>query len=102
MEMRYLGRTGVQVSSYCLGAMSFGSIGNTDRAECTAIIDRALEAGINFIDTADVYSAGESEEIVDEALGKRRDYVVLASKCRSEERRRGKEGGSTCRSGGGL
>ncbi|WGL54026.1 aldo/keto reductase [Nocardioides sp. BP30] len=80
MEQRLLGRTGVRVSSYCLGAMMFGSVGNADRAECRQIIDRSLEAGITFIDTADVYSRGESEEIVGQALGRRRDDVVLATK----------------------
>ncbi|WP_026146185.1 aldo/keto reductase [Nocardioides sp. Iso805N] len=80
MEMRLLGRTGVRVSSQCLGTMMFGSIGNTDRAECRAIVDRALDAGINFIDTADVYSRGESEEILGEVLRGRRDDVVLATK----------------------
>jgi aryl-alcohol dehydrogenase (NADP+) len=80
MEHRPLGRTGVRVSSYCLGAMMFGSIGNADRDECRQIIDRSLEAGINFIDTADVYSRGESEEIVGQVLGRRRDDVVLATK----------------------
>jgi len=80
MEMRQFGRTGVQVSSLCLGAMMFGRIGNPDPAECRAIVDRALDAGVNFIDTADVYSLGESEEIVGRALGQRRDDVVLATK----------------------
>jgi len=69
MELRQFGRTGVQVSSLCLGAMMFGRIGNPDPAECRAIVDRALDAGANFIDTADVYSVGESEEIVGRALG---------------------------------
>src|SRR6186713_3193158 len=68
MRYRNLGRTGVEVSTQCLGAMMFGRMGNRDRAECLKIIDRALEAGINFIDTADVYGRGESEEIVGEAL----------------------------------
>ena len=81
MQMRTLGRTGVQVSPLCLGAMMFGSWGNTDHEESVRIIHAALDAGINFIDTADVYSAGESEEIVAKALaGGRRDDVVLASK----------------------
>jgi|SRR5579875_109013 len=80
MEYRPLGRTGVRVSPLCLGAMMFGSWGNTDRRECIGIIHAALEAGINFIDTADVYSAGEAEEIVGEALGGRRESVVLATK----------------------
>src|SRR3979411_3081025 len=81
MEYRVLGRTGVKVSPLCLGAMMFGSWGNPDRDESIRIIHRALDAGINFIDTADVYSRGESEEIVGKALaGGRRDRVVLATK----------------------
>jgi aryl-alcohol dehydrogenase-like predicted oxidoreductase len=80
MEYRPLGRTGVQVSPLCLGAMMFGPWGNDDRADSTRIIHRALDAGINFIDTADVYSGGASEEIVGEALAGRRDDVFLATK----------------------
>jgi aryl-alcohol dehydrogenase-like predicted oxidoreductase len=81
MQMRTLGRTGVQVSPLCLGAMMFGAWGNTDHDDSVKIIHRALDAGINFIDTADVYSAGESEEIVGKALaGGRRDNIVLATK----------------------
>jgi aryl-alcohol dehydrogenase-like predicted oxidoreductase len=81
MEMRALGRTGVQVSPLCLGAMMFGAWGNTDHDDSIRIIHRALDAGINFIDTADVYSRGESEEIVGKALaGGKRDNVVLATK----------------------
>jgi aryl-alcohol dehydrogenase-like predicted oxidoreductase len=80
MECRPLGRTGVQVSPLCLGAMMFGPWGNDDRADSTRIIHRALHAGINFIDTADVYSGGASEEIVGEALAGRRDEVFLATK----------------------
>jgi aryl-alcohol dehydrogenase-like predicted oxidoreductase len=80
MEYRTLGRTGVQVSPLCLGAMMFGEWGNPDHEESVAIIHAALEAGINFIDTADVYSAGESEEVVGKALAGRRDQVVLATK----------------------
>ncbi|GAF48878.1 aldo/keto reductase [Rhodococcus wratislaviensis] len=80
MQMQYLGRSGISVSRLCMGAMSFGSIGNADHEDCHAIIDRALEAGINFIDTADVYSRGESEEIVGKAITGRRDDVVLATK----------------------
>jgi aryl-alcohol dehydrogenase-like predicted oxidoreductase len=80
MQYRPLGRTGVQVSPLCLGAMMFGPWGNEDRADSTRIIHRALDAGINFIDTADVYSDGVSEEIVGEALHGRRDDVVLATK----------------------
>src|SRR5580693_6246752 len=80
MEHRILGRTGVEVSSLCLGAMMFGDWGTRDHDESIRIIHRALDAGINFIDTADVYSAGESEEIVGKALVGRRDAVVLATK----------------------
>ena len=81
MEYRALGRTGVKVSPLCLGAMMLGAWGETDHDECIRIIHRALEAGINFVDTADVYSRGESEEIVGKALaGGRRDNVVLATK----------------------
>jgi aryl-alcohol dehydrogenase-like predicted oxidoreductase len=81
MELRPLGPTGVKVSPLCLGAMMFGAWGETDHDKSIAIIHRALDAGINFIDTADVYSRGESEEIVGKALaGGRRDNVVLATK----------------------
>ncbi|WP_432883014.1 aldo/keto reductase [Kribbella sp. CA-245084] len=80
MEFRPLGRTGVQVSPLCLGAMMFGPWGNDDHADSTRIIHRALDAGINFVDTADVYSAGVSEEIVGQALAGRRDGVFLATK----------------------
>jgi aryl-alcohol dehydrogenase-like predicted oxidoreductase len=81
MEYRPLGRTGVSVSKFCLGAMMFGAWGNPDHDESIRIIHRALDAGINFIDTADVYAQGESEEIVAKALaGGRRDDVILATK----------------------
>jgi aryl-alcohol dehydrogenase-like predicted oxidoreductase len=81
MEQRKLGSTGVSVSPLCLGAMMFGAWGNTDHEDSVRIIHAALDAGINFIDTADVYSRGESEEIVGKALaGGRRDSVVLATK----------------------
>ncbi len=81
MEHRNLGRTGMSVSPLCLGAMMFGEWGNPDHDESVRIIHRALDAGINFIDTADVYSRGESEEIVAKALANgRRDHVVLATK----------------------
>src|SRR5215204_1200984 len=80
MENRSLGRTGVSVSPLCLGAMMFGAWGNTDHDESIRIIHAALDAGINFIDTADVYARGESEEIVGKALADRRDDVVLATK----------------------
>jgi aryl-alcohol dehydrogenase-like predicted oxidoreductase len=81
MVQRTLARTGVHVSPLCLGAMMFGAWGEPDHDACVRIIHRALDAGINFIDTADVYSRGESEEIVGKALaGGRRDNVVLATK----------------------
>src|ERR1700681_4774047 len=81
MDHRCLGSTGGKVSPLCLGAMMFGAWGNTDHEDSIGIIHRALDAGINFIDTADVYSRGESEEIVGKALaGGRRDSVVLATK----------------------
>jgi aryl-alcohol dehydrogenase-like predicted oxidoreductase len=81
VEHRSLGRAGVQVSPLCLGAMMFGAWGERDHEESIRIIHRALDAGINFIDTADVYSRGESEEIVGKALARgRRDRVVLATK----------------------
>jgi aryl-alcohol dehydrogenase-like predicted oxidoreductase len=79
--VRVLGSTGVKVSPLCLGAMMFGAWGNPDHDDSVRIIHRALEGGINFIDTADVYSAGESEQIVGKALaGGRRENVVLATK----------------------
>ncbi len=80
MDQRVLGRTGVRVSQLCLGAMMFGAWGNADHDECVRIIHRSLDAGINFVDTADVYSGGESEEIVGRALAGRREQVVLATK----------------------
>ncbi|WP_030546936.1 aldo/keto reductase [Streptomyces albus] len=89
MQYRTLGRTGVQVSTLALGAMNFGAIGRTTQEEATAIVDAALEAGINLIDTADMYSRGESEEMVGKAIAGRRDDIVLATKANmpmSEER----------------
>jgi len=81
MDQRTLGRTGVHVSPLCLGAMMFGAWGETDHDASIRVIHRALDAGVNFIDTADVYARGESEEIVGKALaGGRRDNVVLATK----------------------
>ena len=80
MKYRALGQTGIEVSPYCLGAMMFGASGNPDHDDSIRIIHKALDAGINFVDTADVYSGGESEEIVGKALKGRRDDVVLASK----------------------
>src|ERR1044072_249572 len=80
MEYRSLGRTGMQVSPLCLGAMMFGAWGEPDHDESIRIINRALDAGINFIDTADVYSQGEAEVIVGKALAGKRDDVILATK----------------------
>ena len=80
MQYRTLGRTGVQVSSLVLGAMNFGQIGHTTQDEATAIVDAALAAGINCIDTADRYSNGESEVMVGKAIAGRRDDIVLATK----------------------
>ncbi len=80
MHHRTLGRTGLKVSPLCLGAMMFGAWGNPDHDDSVAIIHAALDGGLNFIDTADVYSAGESEEIVGKAIKGRRDDVVLATK----------------------
>ncbi|MEV8020376.1 aldo/keto reductase [Streptomyces sp. NPDC086554] len=95
MQYRTLGRTGVQVSSLSLGAMNFGAIGRTGQDEATAIVDAALEGGINVIDTADMYSGGESEEMVGKAIAGRRDDIVLATKATmpmGDERNR--QGGS--------
>ncbi|MEH1057605.1 aldo/keto reductase [Micromonospora sp. CPCC 206171] len=95
MQYRTLGRTGVQVSTLVLGAMNFGRIGNTTQEEATAIVDAALDAGINLIDTADAYSGGQSEEMVGKAIAGRRDDIVLATKATlpmSDERNR--RGGS--------
>lgn len=81
MDYRPLGRTGMQVSRLCLGAMMFGAAGNPDHDDAVRIVHRALDAGINVVDTADVYSHGESEQIVGEALaGGPREHVVLATK----------------------
>ncbi|MET9293280.1 aldo/keto reductase, partial [Streptomyces sp. NPDC003077] len=80
MELRTLGRTGMQVSPLCLGTMMFGEWGNPDEKDAIGIIHAALDAGINFVDTADVYSWGGSERIVGKALAGRRDEVILATK----------------------
>ncbi len=81
MNYRTLGTTGIRVSQLCLGAMMFGALGNTDHEDSVRIISRAIEAGINFVDTADEYSGGESEVIVGKALkGLKRDEIVLTSK----------------------
>ncbi len=79
-DLRTLGRTGVRISPFVLGAMNFGARGNTGHDESIELIHRALDAGINTIDTADTYSRGESEIIVGKALAGRRDEVILASK----------------------
>ena len=80
MKRRILGGTGMSVSEFALGTMMFGAMGNPDHDDSVRIIHTALDAGINFVDTADVYSRGESEEIVGQALKGRRDDVVLATK----------------------
>jgi aryl-alcohol dehydrogenase-like predicted oxidoreductase len=80
MRYRTLGGTGIEVSVQCLGTMMFGAVGNADHEDSVRIIHAALDQGINFVDTADMYSAGESEEIVGKALKGRRDDVVLATK----------------------
>ncbi len=80
MQYRTMGRTGVQVSALALGAMNFGPIGRTTQDEATAIVDAALAAGINVIDTADMYGDGQSEEMVGRAIAGRREDIVLATK----------------------
>ncbi|MEU1202328.1 aldo/keto reductase [Streptomyces sp. NPDC005813] len=80
MRYRVLGKTGIEVSAHCLGTMMFGAFGNADHEDSARIIHAALDAGINFVDTADMYSAGECEEIVGKSLKGRRDDVVLATK----------------------
>ena len=80
MKYRTLGRTGIKVSAYAFGAMMLGAAGNPDHEESIRIMHKALDAGINFVDTADAYSHGESEEIVGQALKGRRDNIVLATK----------------------
>src|SRR5258708_39958867 len=80
MEYRRIGATGLKVSELCLGAMTFGR--ETEEAVASKIVDRFLDAGGNFIDTANVYAAGKSEEILGNILGKRRNSLVLATKVR--------------------
>jgi aryl-alcohol dehydrogenase-like predicted oxidoreductase len=80
MEYRVLGRTGIKVSPLCLGTMMFGAWGNEDAGECIRMVHQALDAGVNVVDTADVYAFGQSEEILGRALAGRRDDVVLATK----------------------
>lgn len=84
MQYRTLGRTGIEVSTLCLGTMMFGAWGNTDEAECHRIVHAALDAGVNIVDTADIYSFGESEQITGRALKGRRDQVILATKANNE------------------
>jgi aryl-alcohol dehydrogenase-like predicted oxidoreductase len=95
MEYRLLGRTGVRVSVYSLGTMMFGEDGNPDEGECLRIIDAALDAGINLIDTADTYSHGQAEEIVGKGLKGRRDEIVLTTKFRLPAGRRPNEQGGS-------
>ncbi|MGA5564202.1 aldo/keto reductase [Streptomyces platensis] len=97
MQRRILGGTGISVSEYALGAMMLGAWGNTDHDDCVRIVHRALDAGINFVDTADVYAAGESEEIVGKALKGRREDVVLATKAVSSMGPDANHGGSSRR-----
>jgi aryl-alcohol dehydrogenase-like predicted oxidoreductase len=97
IEHRPFGGTGIRVSRFCLGAMMFGAMGNRDEAECVRIVHAALDAGVNFVDTADAYSAGESERIVGKALAGRRDRVVLATKCFFPTGRDVNEGGGSRR-----
>lgn len=81
MEYRSLGRTGIKVSPLCLGAMMFGAWGESDHDTCVRLVHAAIDAGVDFIDTGDMYSQGESETILGKALaGSRRDDVVLATK----------------------
>jgi aryl-alcohol dehydrogenase-like predicted oxidoreductase len=80
MRYRTLGGTGMEVSAYCLGTMNFGYVANSDHESCIRIVNTAIDHGINFVDTADMYAAGESETIVGKALKGRRDDVVLATK----------------------
>jgi aryl-alcohol dehydrogenase-like predicted oxidoreductase len=90
MRMRFLGKTGVKVSELCFGTMTFGGrsffkyVGNLGQKEATTLVDMSLEAGINFFDTADVYSQGLSEELLGKALGKRRKDIILATKVRGK------------------
>ncbi|MEV5233887.1 aldo/keto reductase [Streptomyces pseudogriseolus] len=94
MQYRTLGRTGVQVSTLALGAMNFGAIGRTTQEEATALVDAALEAGVNLIDTADWYGEGQSEEMVGKAIAGRRDDIVLATKATMPMGERNRQGGS--------
>src|SRR5271157_2416403 len=85
MRMRYLGKSGIKVSELCLGTMTFGTntrIGALDQKAADTIVGTALDGGINFFDTADIYSIGKSEEILGKALGKKRKDNIVASKVR--------------------
>jgi aryl-alcohol dehydrogenase-like predicted oxidoreductase len=97
MVYRRLGRSGVEVSQYALGTMMFGAVGNPDHDDCARIVHAALDRGVNLVDTADMYSAGESEVIVGRALKGRRDEVVLATKGYFPLREGPNEGGSSRR-----
>jgi len=97
VEYRAFGGSGIQVSRYCLGGMMFGAMGNRDAGECVRIVHACLDAGINFVDTADAYSAGESERILGKAVAGRRDRVVLATKCFFPTGRDVNEGGGSRR-----
>ena len=81
MDTVRLVEAGMKVSHFCLGAMMFGPTGNPDHDECIRMTHAALDAGVNFIDTADAYTEGESERILAKALKGRRDNVILATKC---------------------
>jgi aryl-alcohol dehydrogenase-like predicted oxidoreductase len=86
MRMRFLGKTGIQVSELCLGTLTFGgeqTFGGLNQREADILVNMALQSGINFIDTADVYSYGESEQILGKALGPRRKDIILATKVRA-------------------
>ena len=91
MGYRPFGGSGIKASHFCLGAMMFGALGNTDHDECIRITHAALDAGVNFIDTSDAYSSGESERILAKALKGRGDDVVLATKCFFPTKRIGKK-----------
>lgn len=80
MRYRKLGTTGIEVSTQCLGTMMYGAMGNTDHDDCISQIHHAMDSGINFIDTADAYSQGESEIILGKALAGRRDDAIVATK----------------------
>ena len=92
MRMRTLGGTGIKVSPYCLGAMMFGAWGNPDHEDSIRIIHAALDGGINFVDTADVYGDGLAEEILRPWLARHRDQVVITTKVRFRASDPGGEG----------